>query len=361
MTLDLIPDGLTTAELNHEVVLVSLPTRDSLTTSIDASPAPVRQLVFVKATDNEGHFGWGECSALNAPGYTPEWAQGAFGMLTSGGPISAAAHPMAFAALEMASLDLQLRASSTSLASHLGATKIAVTAGAVVGLGSIPDTLARMQKLVDYGYQRIKLKIGPGQIVDRTAAARKQFPNTELQLDANGSLGQSDLGDLASLADYGISVIEQPFKPTNADLTIRLREILDVPVFADEAIRTPAQLAERDFYSGLVVKPGPSGGLALTSLLITSATNMGWTLSVGGMLESSLGRHALAALAATEPFSVTGDLSPARRWLLHDPWPDLEMSDGQIAIPDQPGVAPHPDAELLERFSLARGRVLRPR
>jgi O-succinylbenzoate synthase len=344
--------------LTHEIFLVSLPIRESLATAIDAVPAVNRQLVFVRANDNDGRVGWGECSALNTAGYTPEWAQGAFGMLTSGVPISATSHPMAFAALEMADLDLQLRASSTSLATHLGATSQHVPAGAVVGLGSVPATLDSMRELVSLGYRRIKLKIAPGEIVNRVAAARFQFPDTEIQLDANGSLTAADLDDLAAISDYGVSVIEQPFEPANAEITNRLRNVLDVPVFADEAIRTIEELQDRSFYSGLVVKPGPSGGMSRTSRLVAEARRLDWPLSVGGMLESGLGRHALAALAATDGFSVSGDLSPARRWLLDDPWPDLDMNNGQITVPNQPGVAPEPDVELLERFTVARGRVL---
>ncbi len=343
----------------YEVLLVSLPTRDRLATSIDNAPSVDRELVFIKATDAAGNVGWGECSALNSRGYTPEWARGAFGILTSGMPVSATSHPMAFAGLEMADLDLRLRADSISLADHMGATRSKIRAGATVGLGTVSETLFKVEALVGQGYLRIKLKIGSGQILDRATALRDQFAGLEIQLDANGSLDEGDLEDLAALSDLDISAIEQPFSNDSKNLTLRLKELVGIPVMADEAIRTPIDLAARGFYDGLVIKPGPVGGLAATAQLIKEATQMGWLISAGGMLESGLGRHYLAALAAGENFGLTGDLSPARRWLKEDPWPDLEMVGGYVTTPTEPGVAPLPDTELLDRLTLAKGLRLR--
>jgi L-alanine-DL-glutamate epimerase-like enolase superfamily enzyme len=72
------------------------------------------------------------------------------------------------------------------------------------------------------------------------------------------------------------------------------------------------------------------------------------------MLESALGRHALAAFAANDGVEITGDVSPSRRWLATDPWPDLKMSDGMIAVPTSPGVAPLPDQDRIEDLTIYR-------
>ncbi len=344
--------------IEYEAFLVSLPTHDSLATAIDGEPTVGRELVFVRATDGDGSHGWGECSALNAPGYTPEWARGAFGLLTSGFPITPARYPLAFAGLEMAELDLTLKNRGESLASHLGVRRSHVPAGAVVGLGSPDETVGRVASLVSAGYKRVKLKITSGKIVDRVETIRRRFPEVELQVDANGSLDESDLSDLAHLAELQVTVIEQPFAVADQELTRRLRDVTDTLVFADEAVRTVADAQARPHYDGLVVKPGPSGGLQGTLELLAHATREQLQLSAGGMLESGLGRHFLAAVSGLDQFGITGDLSPAGRWLAADPFDDLQMSDGEIAIPIAPGVAPAPDADALKRFTLAQGRVL---
>ena len=73
---------------------------------------------------------------------------------------------------------------------------------------------------------------------------------------------------------------------------------------------------------------------------------------IGGMLESGLGRHVLAALAPLPAFTLTGDLSPASRWLEDDPFQDISMRNGMIPAPTQPGIAGEPVANLLDRYTV---------
>lgn len=346
------------AATQSDIFLVSLPTHESLATAQNVDPSANRDLVFVRATDGDGVVGWGECSALNARNYNNEWARGAFGLLTSGFPVSRDEQPMAFAGLEMAELDLALKRNGLSLADHLGVARPRVTAGAVVGLGTPAETVDRVDSLVTNGYQRVKLKVTRGNVVGPVEHIRQQFPKLELQVDANGSLGAPDMADLVRLAEFGVTVIEQPFAVDDHEATYQLRDSTSTPVFADEAVRNLDDAQSRPWFDGLVIKPGPSGGVKATLELVAYASEKGMALSAGGMLESGLGRHYLAAIAALDAFSVTGDLSPAGRWLAADPWCDLEMRDGQIAVPNGPGVAPGPDEDALERFTVARGRVL---
>lgn len=346
-------------ENQYEVFLVALPTRAALRTAIDSTPSPDRELVFVRVTSPDGLHGWGECSALNKAGYTAEWARGAFGMLTSGVGIDRVLHPMASTALELADLDLELRNSGTSLAAHLGATTNSVPAGAVVGLGSMSQTIEAVDDLVSDGFRRVKLKVAPGAVLKQVKKIRQRFPNLELQVDANGSLAAEDFDDLVKLDELEVSVIEQPFRSDESELTTRLARTVGSLVVADEAIRTLAEAQTRRFYDGMVIKPGPVGGIGATLELVAFAAEANWQLSAGGMLESGLGRSVLAAVAAIKQFGITGDLSPAGRWLANDPWPDLSMVDGRIEVPSQPGLGAEPDMEMLLNFTLARGRVLR--
>lgn len=75
------------------------------------------------------------------------------------------------------------------------------------------------------------------------------------------------------------------------------------------------------------------------------------------MLESGLGRHVLAALAAHRHVSVVGDVSPAALWLSDDPWPDLVLVDGTVSPHTGAGVAPEPDRAGLERCTVTRRRL----
>ena len=101
---------------------------------------------------------------------------------------------MVVAALEMAVLDAELRAAGRSLADRLGvppdAQTAGATAGAVVGIpsnreiGVLVDDVGR---LVDAGFERVRLKIEPGWDVAPVAAVRRAFPTLAIQVDANGA------------------------------------------------------------------------------------------------------------------------------------------------------------------------------
>lgn len=351
-----------TVRLELVIHLLALPTVDTLGAAHDRAPDEHRELVVIRASDGQGATGWGECSALNRPTYTHEWAEGAFDLLVSGEVPDSFEAPMAWAGLDMAYRDLRLKETGTSLANDLGATATSVIAGAVLGLGSNDDAQSdagtnavdRAQVLVNQGYQRIKVKVIPGRL-GAVRAIREAFPDLELQIDGNGSFDERHVEELAALADEAeLDAIEQPFAPDNLDPAIDLVEATPVPVLADEPINSledAEELFEHGAMSGLVIKPPKVGGLDAAADLVDWAAMVGLPAAAGGMLESGLGRHALAAIAGLDGFSITGDLSPARRWLADDPWADLAFGDGQIDIPRSAGVAPEPDPELLDRYS----------
>jgi len=160
----------------------------------------------------EGSEGWGECVAMEEPLYSSEYVEAAQRIMTShllprlfaAGDISAEdvatilapvrGHFMAKAALEIAWLDAQLRASARSLGDYLGATRDAVDCGVSVGImDSIPQLLDAVDKYTAQGYRRIKLKIEPGWDIDPVRAVRERigdgFP---LQVDANTAYTLAD-------------------------------------------------------------------------------------------------------------------------------------------------------------------------
>ena len=90
--------------------LLRLPTHRSLDAAHGVSTAGFRMLTVVGLHDQNDTTtvrGWGECSALNEPGYTAEWAEGAFDLLRSGRPFDRFNAPMATAAIEMTMLDAE--------------------------------------------------------------------------------------------------------------------------------------------------------------------------------------------------------------------------------------------------------------
>lgn len=348
------------------VHLVRLPTRAALAAAHERDPQAFRELVIVKAHqpgDDGAGRGWGECSALNTAGYTTEWAANSYAVLTGLGVINPATHPMTAAAVEMAQLDWRLRHQGQSLSEQLGTAGMTAKAGAVIGLNTIPAMLAEVGELVSDGFERIKCKVVPGRLVEPVRALCTDFPDIELVLDANGSLSADDLASLISLRDLGVTGVEQPFAPGDHQTAQRLVAESDLAVIADEAIAGPADmwaLAQDQAATAVAIKPPRLGGLATTLQLLDEIQLAGMGATIGGMIESGLGRHVLGALAPLAGFTITGDLSPAGRWIAEDPFADVSLVAGQIGAPSTIGIAGDPDVDLLDRFTVDQQVVLMP-
>ncbi len=361
------------SSVDADLRLLSLPTVESLATGHDRSPQERRELVVIGLTDDDGLTGWGECSALNRPTYTSEWARGAFAALSLATLSSPAladgtlgpAQPMAAAGLEMALTDLRLRAEGQSLASSLGVTRAAVPAGAAVGLATPEDLSKRVADLVDAGFGRIKVKLEPDNDLQSVRVLREQHPDLEIHVDANGSYRPGNLPVLLQLIDIGVSILEQPFPAgdfshetvhaTRSLIAAGLVVVIDEGVNDLDDARTLHALG---MLSAISLKPPRVGGLSAARELHDWAVQEEVALTAGGMLESGLGRHSLAAFAALDGFTITGDVSPSRRWLADDPWPDIHFVSapppGRIEIPRGAGVAPTPDLDVLDRYTVER-------
>lgn len=348
-----------------EIRLLSLPMRTRLAASHDREPAGERELVVVRATDVDGFSGWGECSALNSDSYWPETARSSFNRLRTfpfgSPPDDDNSTPMAAAALELAALDLYLKGNDMSLAEFLQVDRDQFVAGAVVGLAPVDEVVAQVGELVDEGYQRVKLKITPGHDVEVVHAVRVRWPDLEIQVDANGSYAPSGLAVMYRIKALGVRIFEQPFDWRAGDVRpIRKLLATGARVVADESVPNEDALSwyhESGAASIVSIKPGRLGGVTASRSMRAQAKELKIAMTLGGMMESGLGRHLLAALGGDRAFTVVGDVSPARRWLAEDPFPDIEMADGMIEVPYTAGVAPAPDEELLEHLTIDRALV----
>lgn len=333
-----------------------------------------REVILVRAVGPESE-GWGECSALPAPTYSPEWLDGAWDVLRHhlvprvlGQPLDAAAlpmsgiqgHHMAKAAVELAVLDAELRAAGQSLGERLGATRRRVTAGVAIGLtGSIPDLLDEVARRAAEGYCRVKLKIHPGWDVDPVQAVRARFPDLALQVDANGTYRRADAGRLAALDEAGLLCLEQPLP---ADDLVGHRAWVGkmrTPICLDESITSvgDAESAIDLGACGVVnIKPGRVGGYLEAVRIHDLCAWRAIPVWCGGMLETGVGRSANLALAALPNFSLPGDLSASDRFYREDlTEPVVLAGDGTIAVPDGPGTG------AVLRFDVLDGATIESR
>lgn len=330
-------------------------------------------LLRVVTTDGEG---WGECVAMSAPVYSPEYVDGAADVLrrflvpalVAAGPVDAAqvaqvlapyhGHPMAKAALEMAVLDAELRASGMSFGSYLGAVVPSVPAGVSVGImRSIDELLAAVEGYVAEGYVRIKLKIKPGWDLEPVRAVRERFgDDLLLQVDANTAYRVGDARHLAQLDPFDLVLMEQPLPEDDVRGHAVLAGLIKTPVCLDESITSARSAADAIALGACAIvniKPGRVGGYLEARRVHDVCLANGIPAWCGGMLETGIGRAANVALAGLPGFTLPGDTSASSRYYARDITTPFVLDDGHVAVPTGPGLGVDLDQEFLAEITTA--------
>lgn len=332
-----------------------------------------REVVLVRAEAVEGGEGWGECSALSSVGYGSETVDSSWRTLRDDlapqwlvrRTVERAA-PMAYAAIEEASIDLSLRSRDVSLVDELftGAPpRGSISWCAVVGLHDDAQTMLRdVDDALAAGAAQVKLKIAPGHDLGPLAAVRDRYPDLALAADANGSYPSSSAIP-AELAALGLTYLEQPLPPDDFVGSSHVEVELGIPVALDESVDSLQRLADaRDRRAGSIinVKAARLGGLSEVQSVLTDLQRTGTRAFVGGMLETAVGRAIGLAIAAQEPCSLPSDLGPTSRYFVDDIGPSFEADEvGRLSPAQGPGIGVDPDPAVLERFCIDRV-VIRP-
>jgi o-succinylbenzoate synthase len=361
-----------------ELLRLQLPLVAPFRTSLGTEHHRDVLLVHVVGADAEG---WGECVAFGEPFFSPEYVDGAHDVirrhllprLFAHGDVAASdvaeilrpvrGHPMAKASLEMAILDAELRASDTSFGDFLGAARPAVDCGVSVGIyDEIADLLRTVERHLDEGYRRIKLKIEPGNDAEPVRAVRERFGDILLQVDANAAYSTDDAPRLAALDEYDLLLIEQPLPEEDLLGHVELAKVVRTPICLDESI-TSARAAKDAIALGACsivnVKAGRVGGYLEARRVHDVCRENGVPVWCGGMLETGLGRAANVALAALPGFTLPGDTSASGRYYETDVTEPFVLENGRLTVPTGPGLGVAPIPEQLERFTFER-ETLRP-
>jgi O-succinylbenzoate synthase len=343
-----------------------------------------RDILLLRAVTDSGE-GWGECVALTEPVYSSEYVDGAEAVLrdhllprlarhlaTGGADLAAVdvgrvlapviGHRMAKAALEMAVLDAELRATGTSLGRHWGAVRTDVDCGVSVGIAdSIDALLGNVRGYLDDGYLRIKLKIEPGWDVEPVREVRRAFGGELLlQVDANSAYDAATAPRLRALEEFGLLLIEQPFPEEELLAHAALARTTTTPICLDESI-TSAKLAADAVRLGACsivnVKAGRVGGYLEAVRVHDVCSALGVPVWCGGMLETGLGRAANVALAALPGFALPGDTSASARYYAEDLTEPFVLDQGRLPVPTGPGLGVAPRPEMLAKVTTGRSYV----
>ncbi len=337
--------------------------------------------VVLAEVHSEGLVGWGECTAAEHPYFCGESTDTAWVVLLQElGPMLAAAQPehggdcpkifkpvrdnnMAKATLENAIWDLEAQREGVSLSQLLGGVREKLPCGVSIGIQpSIAELIARIEKELAEGYQRIKLKCKPGWDVEVFEKVRDRWPDIMLSCDANSAYRLRDTDRLIGFDAFQMLMIEQPMWHDDFYFHSLLQKRLETPICLDESIRNRRDaLAAIEMAScGIInIKLGRVGGFSEAIAVHNAAQERGIPVWCGGMLETGIGRAHNVALSTLENFSLPGDVSASARYWAEDiVEPEITVSaKGEITVPDAPGRGYEVKRDLVERLTVRKETI----
>jgi len=354
---------------------IHLPLVEPFQTSFDTTT--LRRILLLEA-DVDGATGWGESTAGEDPYYSYETVETAWLILRDylwpllkGREFAAAGevfdlfarvrgHNMAKAGLEIALWDAEAKLSDVRLARLLGGTRAEISCGVSIGIQStIQELLAKVERELAAGYQRIKIKIKPGWDIEPVRALRERFPRIRLMVDANSAYTLADAAHLKQLDAFYLIMIEQPLGWDDIYSHVELQRLLETPICLDESIHDleHARAAIETRACQIInIKLGRVGGHTAARRIHDLCQSKSIPVWCGGMLESGIGRAHNIAMSTLPNFSLPGDVSASRRYWQSDIiQPEVEVSQqGTIRVPAAPGIGYTPCVERIE--SLTRRR-----
>jgi O-succinylbenzoate synthase len=364
-------DAIVMREINMPLVA---PFQTSFGTTTD------RRILLIEV-HAEGFTGWGECVAGEHPYFSEETIDTAWTIIETelapmllesdieqSGNVPRRFKPvrgnrMAKAAVENAVWDLDAQIKGISLSAMLGGSRDTIACGVSIGIQpTLDQQLAKIEKELAAGYQRIKLKCKPGWDRVMLEAVRKRWPEILLSVDANSAYRLKDQDHIVSFDEFRLLMVEQPLWADDFYFHSMLQKQMETAICLDESIRNRRDaLAAIEMESCRIIniKCGRVGGFSEAIAVHNAAAERGIPVWCGGMLETGIGRSHNIALSSLENFRLPGDVSASSRYWADDIIePAVTVSSaGEIVVPTEPGRGFEVRTDLIERLTVRSQHV----
>ena len=237
-------------------------------------------------------------------------------------------------ALDLAIMDWVTKSMGVPLYKFYGLNKINVPQTTFsIGIDT-PDVIVQKVKEA-VAYPILKIKVGKENDEEIIGAVRS-VTDKPIRVDANE--GWTDkkeaLEKIEWLKSEGVEFVEQPMPSEMLDETAWLRERSVLPLVADEAVKSAADIPKlAKAYDGINIKLMKSSGIQEAMRMIGMARSLGMKIMLGCMIESSV---AISAGAHISPLVDWVDLD-GNLLIADDPYSGHEVVNGKIILNDKPG------------------------
>ena len=338
------------------------------------------EVVILRLTSEDGQQGFGEASPWSVFTGTPEATYAALNRylrpLVVGARIAdraaimakaaiAVAHcTEAKAALETALLDLTGRISAMPVWSLLGGKcRDTIPLSCSIANPDFAQDIDLLARLQEDGVGIVKLKTGfkdHSFDIMRLEYLAQNCPELSVRVDYNQGLVIDDaVAQVRDVAQFAPDFIEQPVRAHHFGMMAQLRQVINVPLLADESVFGPEDMeraAREGICDGVSIKAMKSGGLTRGQTVARIAAAHGLSAYGGDMFEAGLAHLAgTHMIAATPEITLGCEFYQASYFLAEDILEEpFEVKQGQVIVPDGPGLGGKPDQAKLDHFCVSK-------
>ncbi len=338
------------------------------------------EVVVLRLRAEDGTEGFGEASPWSVFTGTPEATYAALDRylrpLVMGAKIGdrsaimaraafAVAHcTEAKAALETALLDLAGRVSGVPVWSLLGGRcRETIPLSCSIANPDFAQDIELLARLQEDGVRIVKLKTGfkdHAFDIMRLEYLMQNHPEFAVRVDYNQGLSIEEApAQVRDVAQFSPDFIEQPVRAHHFGMMAKLRQMIDVPLLADESVFGPEDMeraAREGICDGVSVKIMKSGGLSRGQTVARIAAAHGLAAYGGDMFEAGLAHLAGTHMIAATPEITFGcEFYQASYFLKEDILEDpFKIRAGQVVVPSGPGLGGRPDVAKLDHYAVAK-------
>jgi L-alanine-DL-glutamate epimerase-like enolase superfamily enzyme len=223
--------------------------------------------------------------------------------------------------------------------------------------GDTTDELAEdARDLAEAGYGVIYMKVGRGEVADlcNTAAVREAIGGRRLRLDPNCAWSVPEaIHMIGRLREFDPDWVEQPTPLMSIAAMRQVKEAVSVPIAADQAVFTPADVYEicrQRAADVIVLSPHEAGGLLAFGKAAAIAEAAGVPVCLHGQGVSGItdaAQHHLGLRTA----NLTEGNQIMHQLLVEDlvSAPDLTLTQGKLGRLDGPGLGVELDRDAVHR------------
>ena len=268
-------------------------------------------------------------------------------------------NPAAKAAIDMALFDAQAKRLGISCAQLLGGTVKPLAVNWRLSLAAPREMIAEAERMMsEYGFRAFKVKCGVDRAKDRenlTALRKLVGPDVEIAIDCNQGYSAQDLLEMTPVFEaLGVALIEEPIPARDGAGKRLCAERTRIPISGDDSCMSPDDVLDQlrlGAIRSIVIKCARTG-YTLSRQILALARSYYTPVHNGTQADMHIGTASAAHFACSYTAVHAHEISSFLDARDHVVQQELVIRDGQLIVPDGPGIGLTLDAEKLKRYRL---------